>query len=174
MKSIYRCSVCLRETIKVDNVSEIFDAAIRDTTEWFKAERKTQILTIQRRIKLADYSSLCPECGHYIRKNMSWIIELLQEHPDPQVFHDNGEFHDTSGLWVHFDCYKEMIRRLPCNYCGETPAGTIDHKKPRDHGGEDQPYNIIAACVSCNSSKGTRNRSNYKSYRENIKTSIEA
>lgn len=48
-----------------------------------------------------------------------------------------------------------------CAYCGRTHDGqglavklTMDHLKPRSGGGEDLRSNLVAACVSCNRSKG--------------------
>ena len=44
-----------------------------------------------------------------------------------------------------------------CQYCGigSVPM-TIDHVIPRQRGGEDTWYNLVAACVSCNTRKGNR------------------
>ncbi len=48
-----------------------------------------------------------------------------------------------------------------CAYCGKPPIDdgslTIDHVKPRCRGGEDRTSNVIPACASCNSSKGSEN-----------------
>lgn len=40
-----------------------------------------------------------------------------------------------------------------CHYCG-APAEHIDHILPRCKGGEDSQDNLVAACASCNLSKG--------------------
>jgi hypothetical protein len=46
-----------------------------------------------------------------------------------------------------------------CAYCGNPPIDdrslTIDHVKPRCRGGEDRTSNVIPACESCNSHKGS-------------------
>lgn len=46
-----------------------------------------------------------------------------------------------------------------CAYCGKPPIDdsslTIDHIKPRCKGGEDRTSNVIPACCSCNSDKGS-------------------
>lgn len=42
-----------------------------------------------------------------------------------------------------------------CAYC-PAPATTWDHVVPVAHGGQTTPGNIVPACTSCNSSKGTR------------------
>lgn len=168
--TMYRCSECLHETPTLARAAEIIEREQAAQVEWFKLERRRQKLTIDDRWSYAKWSTLCVHCGRYIRKFQSKVIDLLQAHPQPVHTHNGGEWHpDVTGYWVHFDCYKDMLRQLPCYYCGETPAGTIDHADPQAKDGEDQPYNMIAACVSCNSSKGTRNVHNFTSYSENLR-----
>jgi 5-methylcytosine-specific restriction endonuclease McrA len=46
-----------------------------------------------------------------------------------------------------------------CQYCGDTFAGkhlTIDHVKPRSHGGKTSWDNCVTACKDCNSNKGSK------------------
>lgn len=43
-----------------------------------------------------------------------------------------------------------------CAYCGD-PASTWDHVVAVANGGLTEPYNVVPACVRCNSSKHTRN-----------------
>ena len=38
--------------------------------------------------------------------------------------------------------------RYTCQYCGD-PANTVDHVKPRSHGGGDELTNLVACCVRC-------------------------
>jgi 5-methylcytosine-specific restriction endonuclease McrA len=42
-----------------------------------------------------------------------------------------------------------------CRYCGGH-ATTADHVVPRSKGGTDSMHNLVAACRSCNGSKGDR------------------
>lgn len=42
-----------------------------------------------------------------------------------------------------------------CRYCG-APADSVDHIIPRSRKGADDPDNLVAACRTCNSSKGAR------------------
>jgi len=42
-----------------------------------------------------------------------------------------------------------------CRWCGG-PANTVDHVTPKAHGGSDDPSNLVAACLRCNSSRGGR------------------
>lgn len=43
-----------------------------------------------------------------------------------------------------------------CAYCGASESLTQDHLISRIKGGSDEAYNLIWACRSCNSSKGSR------------------
>lgn len=49
---------------------------------------------------------------------------------------------------------------LACAYCGDgIETGvmlTLDHVKPHSKGGSDKPANLVTACKTCNSSRGTR------------------
>lgn len=47
--------------------------------------------------------------------------------------------------------YKGLI----CSYCGDE-AESIDHIVPVAEGGGNDPLNLVPACQSCNSSKGTK------------------
>jgi 5-methylcytosine-specific restriction endonuclease McrA len=42
-----------------------------------------------------------------------------------------------------------------CRYCGGR-ATTVDHVRPVDQGGTDDAWNLVAACRTCNESKGAR------------------
>jgi 5-methylcytosine-specific restriction endonuclease McrA len=42
-----------------------------------------------------------------------------------------------------------------CIYCGSDSNLTLDHVKPRCRGGRNDASNLVAACRSCNRSKGS-------------------
>ena len=44
---------------------------------------------------------------------------------------------------------------IKCHYCPE-PATTRDHIVPRSKGGRNAAWNIVPACVSCNSAKAAK------------------
>ena len=50
-----------------------------------------------------------------------------------------------------------------CTYCNQACA-TVDHIVPLNRGGDNQKQNLTPACRSCNSSKGDRLLSEWKSY----------
>lgn len=64
------------------------------------------------------------------------------------------------GAYAQAD-YSAVTLTLPgyqgylCRYCGN-PAAALDHVWPRARGGDDHPNNLVPACLSCNSTKGTR------------------
>jgi hypothetical protein len=49
---------------------------------------------------------------------------------------------------------------LACAYCGSTVEDgaqlSLDHLKPRSHGGDNKPSNLVTCCSKCNSSRGNR------------------
>ena len=54
---------------------------------------------------------------------------------------------------------KNILKRdnHTCQYCGiRSVPMTIDHIIPRQSSGEDSWYNLVAACVICNSRKGNK------------------
>ena len=54
---------------------------------------------------------------------------------------------------------KNILKRdnHTCQYCGiRSVPMTIDHVISRQRGGEDSWYNLVAACVICNTRKGNR------------------
>ena len=54
---------------------------------------------------------------------------------------------------------KNILKRdnHTCQYCGiRSVPMTIDHIIPRQRGGEDSWYNLVAVCVACNTRKGNR------------------
>lgn len=50
----------------------------------------------------------------------------------------------------------KLITGNQCNYCGGRNRLSLDHIFPRNKGGEDNAANLIYACSSCNSSKGSK------------------
>ena len=54
---------------------------------------------------------------------------------------------------------KNILKRdnHTCQYCSISSIPmTVDHIVPKQRGGEDSWYNLVAACVSCNTKKGNR------------------
>ncbi len=52
-----------------------------------------------------------------------------------------------------------MRDKFRCQYCGDKKAPrelTLDHILPRSRGGDNSPFNVVTACVSCNQRKGNR------------------
>ncbi len=43
-----------------------------------------------------------------------------------------------------------------CAYCGERPATTHDHVRPKSRGGTGTATNLVPACDECNTRKGDR------------------
>ena len=50
----------------------------------------------------------------------------------------------------------KLVAAPSCEYCGIAGLLSIDHLVPRASGGGDREHNLVRACRSCNSSKGSR------------------
>lgn len=59
-----------------------------------------------------------------------------------------------------------------CRYCSQ-PANTVDHVIPRAEGGPDAEWNLVAACTSCNSSKGSKTAGRFFEGRADTPASVE-
>lgn len=53
---------------------------------------------------------------------------------------------------------REVLKRdeHTCQYCGSKKNLTLDHVLPRSRGGQHTWENVVAACSSCNSKKGSQ------------------
>lgn len=53
---------------------------------------------------------------------------------------------------------REVLKRdrHACQYCGSKKHLTLDHVVPRSRGGKHTWENVVVACASCNSRKGSR------------------
>src|ERR1017187_7212079 len=49
-----------------------------------------------------------------------------------------------------------MRDRFACHYCGAKKRLSVDHKIPVSQGGSTEAENLVIACKSCNSKKGSR------------------
>lgn len=53
-----------------------------------------------------------------------------------------------------------------CHYCGSDQRLTLDHKLPVSRGGGHTADNLVTCCKRCNSAKGTRDYSEFRSEME--------
>jgi 5-methylcytosine-specific restriction endonuclease McrA len=61
-------------------------------------------------------------------------------------------------LWHHTRRAILARDRHRCHWCGN-PANQVDHVKPLAHGGQPfNPANLVAACLRCNSTRGSTTR----------------
>lgn len=71
-----------------------------------------------------------------------------------------GAYQKTPPRAVRFNRRNIFLRDgHSCQYCGKRPPRdelTIDHVVPRSRGGRSTWENVVVACVSCNSRKGSR------------------
>lgn len=79
------------------------------------------------------------------------------ERPEVVVLTKYGGIPYCEVNWSRKNLYKRDKHR--CQYCGEKSPScglSIDHVKPRSHGGVTSYENCVAACVKCNSKKADR------------------
>lgn len=69
-------------------------------------------------------------------------------------------YHKAPPRTVRFNRRNVYIRdRGQCQYCGHSPGRehlTIDHVVPKSRGGQSSWHNVVVACTSCNTKKGSR------------------
>lgn len=81
------------------------------------------------------------------------------------TYHQNRRARKAlSGLVVRRVDIGRLFNRFEgrCAYCGERPATSIDHVIPLSRGGRHSIGNILPACGSCNSQKGTLTLSEWR------------
>lgn len=103
---------------------------------------------------------------------------LAKEKVDVESFWDEKVFHGRTGSFQYPAVLrlKHQVRWIPrkmrfnrvgvfrrdqyiCQYCGHalTPSKlTLDHVKPRAHGGDSSWMNCVTSCFECNNKKGDR------------------
>lgn len=106
-----------------------------------------------------------------IHDNKDWMEKWSETSDDPRWYgSDAPEWRKLVGVPVKIDpvpgsaegknypwLYRKVLEaaEYSCHYCGES-ANTVDHVVPKVNGGLDEPSNLVAACISCNLSKGTK------------------
>lgn len=107
--------------------------------------------------------------GRAMRASMAGRVSVLSEY-DAELRSANLTWRPPSVVMlnryvrpstrVSFTRMNVFLRdRFTCQYCGETGKSsdlTFDHVVPRAAGGRTNWDNIVAACVLCNSRKGSR------------------
>jgi disulfide oxidoreductase YuzD len=69
----------------------------------------------------------------------------------------NGLLTGKMNITSFYEDEKLKTTALPCcSYCGSRYKLSLDHLIPRMKKGSDAPENLVLACRSCNSSKGSR------------------
>jgi hypothetical protein len=73
---------------------------------------------------------------------------------------------ETMNMRTIFDDEKIKLQTGKiCNYCGASDNLALDHIFPQKFGGQDNAENLIFACKSCNSSKGTKDLIEWMNFR---------
>lgn len=87
---------------------------------------------------------------------------------DAFIHDDHKEFcRGDHNSWIQLRRYVAARDDYTCRYCGHVPGEGfmddvfgiklhIDHVRPKSAGGRNVPWNLVAACSSCNCSKGAK------------------
>jgi len=114
---------------------------------------------------IPDGSWFCPSCEQILPLNGRHFYERgdgFEVYCKPcSTRRTNQMRRDTDNLsgreWRFVKANWLVDGVVRCAYCGErTESPTRDHVQPLANGGETEPYNIVPACGSCNSSKSTK------------------
>ncbi|WP_312384225.1 HNH endonuclease [Atlantibacter subterraneus] len=81
--------------------------------------------------------------------------------------HQRGLSRHQRGYGSKWDIIRARILKRDRHICQEclangrpVPATTVDHIKPKAHGGTDEDSNLIAICFKCHKAKTARDRLN--------------
>lgn len=80
---------------------------------------------------------------------------------------------DKGGKWIRKEKRRAIYLRdgLRCSYCGRGIEDdiqlTLDHLLPQELGGSNSAENLVTACKSCNSAKGSKSLGKFIVYLEN-------
>lgn len=153
-----RCKTCARiSTSKY--YSENKEKVIENAAKWQKdnKERYREISSKsyyknikERRVKGSHYSAL------WAKNNPDKCRDKTALRAARKLELDTGNVAEWSDL---LDFYGDS-----CMKCGSSDVLTLDHIKPMVLGGLHDTYNFQILCKSCNSSKGARNSTDYRSY----------
>jgi hypothetical protein len=77
----------------------------------------------------------------------------------------NGNCANSGGKWIRPEKREALYKRdsFTCVYCGKSLFDheglvlTLDHVVPQELGGTNDASNLVTACKSCNSAKGSKN-----------------
>lgn len=96
----------------------------------------------------------------YKSSNYSKLQEIWDKHG---LIYDKAPGKQMAPGW--FKIRKQILERDEniCFYCGQTSEFMeVDHIKPRDIGGNDDPENLVSCCRSCNRKKGAKDIAIFK------------
>ncbi len=78
-----------------------------------------------------------------------WFPLRTRHNPAEKTHHETREHRKHRRIVLSRDGYK-------CRYCTRREFLTLDHIVPPSKGGSHDPTNLVTACRSCNSRKGSR------------------
>ena len=95
-----------------------------------------------------------------VEQRREYLRSWYQQNPGKKAEHDNtrrGLEQDAKGRFTA-DQWEARLEYHghKCYYCGSVDRIQVEHRIPLSRGGTNWPSNLVPACRTCNSSKGTK------------------
>lgn len=161
-----KCKICHLEMNKIwrENNREQSRIAVKNwAIKNSQRKKETNALYFQNnKVKIRAYRVAYKEANKELiaNKNFEYRRNNLAKHSNNEMKRraakkQNGIFFINS---------KELTRiySSPCAYCGTLSEITADHVIPISRGGTHSIGNLVAACLKCNSSKGSKTITEWK------------
>lgn len=100
--------------------------------------------------------------SHLFRGDTKWCASCASYLPLERFGRDTSKWHGLSSHCKQCKWQRDEGRRqyainvTNCHYCGcnlNEATATVDHFVPRSSGGTNEPDNLVAACLTCNTTK---------------------
>lgn len=113
----------------------------------------------QRQYRLRHPKAVAERQRRWREENQDWILDWRAENIERvRGYRRVSETRRRAGFTASPLADKRMLalRETPCVYCGACTDSCADHVIAIAAGGPHVPENLVAACRSCNASKGSR------------------
>lgn len=164
MKNCSRCKV--QKELTEFNKSSSSVSGLRSDCRACQADyskKNKAKLNKQRRDWYLDNSaSVKQKARQYRLDNLEQVNARLKKWREENALATRNHKHErraklkSNGIFL---VTKRDIRRIldnPCAYCGKPGKVELDHVLPISRGGRHSIGNLVAACISCNRSKGSK------------------
>lgn len=128
---------------------------LKDRLKYLNRGKTKEYLTRRREYYEKNKEKLCKYSVEWIKKNPE--KHAAKERLRRNNKRTNGGKLTKESVSARFDYYGNR-----CYYCNCEGKLTIEHRIPISKGGTNYPANIVPACRSCNSKKGSKTEKEFK------------